>query len=74
GLVYQLKSDARFCRAITNTKCESILYTNSPIDYREMHNKNARISKENINTGHIVVRNRHCFDKDLQDYKNNKIV
>ncbi|HZH74266.1 MAG TPA: glycosyltransferase family A protein [Mariniphaga sp.] len=74
GLEYQLKPNARFCKAIANTKNEGILYTNSSIDYNAMQNNNAGISKENINAGHIVVRNRYCIDKDLQDYKSNKMV
>ncbi len=74
GLTYLLRPGSRFCQAIANTKSESILYTNSPLAYGAMQIKNARKSVMNRAAGHIVVHNRYCIGKDLQDYNGNKTI
>lgn len=74
GLRYRLQSNTRFCRAIANTKSESILHTNSTLVYNEMYIKNGMESRKNIASGRLIVHNQYHIWKNLRDYTDNKVI
>lgn len=57
GLEYSLHSKIRYCAAISNTKEESILNTNSKIDYATMNSLNIRMSAKNLSEGRLKANN-----------------
>lgn len=80
GLEYSLLNNGKYCNAIANTKEESIIYTNSQIDFFKMNNLNYDKSVRNITEGHLIANNgiygiRHnLFDHTGGLYPHCKLV
>lgn len=55
GVVYQQVSDRAYCRAICNTKEESLRYTDSPLTFLEMNTANKEMSLNNLKNNRLVA-------------------
>jgi glycosyltransferase involved in cell wall biosynthesis len=55
GLIYILKTNPYFNKAIYNTKEEGILYAKGNMKYREMDRHNRSVSLKNISNGNIIA-------------------
>ena len=74
GLKYQLESDERFCQAITNTKEESIAYTNAPEAYWTMEHANRMKSAQNMNNGRLIANaGRYGINGAIYDHNGESV-
>lgn len=70
GLEYHTLKNSKYCKAIANTKGESIRYTNSSITYPEMDRINGNMSIKNLNEGHLIANHGiYGIRKKLFDHK-----